>query len=36
MRNQMYGLLASPPFERVLLALTTRAARGTELESYAM
>jgi 2-polyprenyl-6-methoxyphenol hydroxylase-like FAD-dependent oxidoreductase len=36
MRNQMYGLLASPPLERVLLALTTRAARGTELESYAM
>ncbi len=36
MRNLMYGLLASPPLERVLLALTTRAARGIELESYAI
>jgi hypothetical protein len=32
----MYGLLASRPFERALLALTTRAARGIELESYAI
>jgi 2-polyprenyl-6-methoxyphenol hydroxylase-like FAD-dependent oxidoreductase len=34
MRNRVYGLLASPPFERALLALTTRAARGIELASY--
>jgi 2-polyprenyl-6-methoxyphenol hydroxylase-like FAD-dependent oxidoreductase len=36
MRDRMYGVLASPMFERVLLALTTRAARGIELESYAI
>ncbi len=35
-RNQMYGVLASRPFERMLVALTTRAARGIELESYAI
>jgi 2-polyprenyl-6-methoxyphenol hydroxylase-like FAD-dependent oxidoreductase len=36
MRDAMYGALASRPLERVLRALTTRAARGIELESYAL
>jgi 2-polyprenyl-6-methoxyphenol hydroxylase-like FAD-dependent oxidoreductase len=36
MRDRMYGVLASRPFERMLLALTTNAARGIELEHYAM
>jgi 2-polyprenyl-6-methoxyphenol hydroxylase-like FAD-dependent oxidoreductase len=36
MRDGMYGALASRPLKRLLLALTTRAARGIELESYAI
>jgi 2-polyprenyl-6-methoxyphenol hydroxylase-like FAD-dependent oxidoreductase len=36
MRDRMYGLLATRPLQRVMLALTTRAARGIELEIYTL